>query len=189
MHSPRKGAAAATEQCKPPRRCNSSSPAAQGVRTAPAHGGGGGARDARGGRACGRARVHRRRGDRRKARNYFRGAMACRKVVLGQGWTPSVPPAWGRRAGVGGFLSFPFGRGLWPRCEFNLPKPGRWGSLCRGFTQIRSNHSSPSSNPLLHTLLKSHMHIIHHYLLRQVPACKEHVLVAETGGEWGKDYL
>lgn len=44
--------------------------------------------------------------------------------------------------------------------------------------------------PSLHTLPLPQMHILFiASLLRQAPACKEHVLVAETGGEWGKDYL
>lgn len=44
--------------------------------------------------------------------------------------------------------------------------------------------------PSLHTLPLPQMHILFiASLLRQAPACKEHVLVAETGGEWGTDYL
>lgn len=46
-----------------------------------------GTRRARAGRARGRAC--------RTARNYFRGATAGRKAVLGQGWPLSLLPAWG----------------------------------------------------------------------------------------------
>lgn len=50
---------------------------------------------------------------------------------------------------------------LWPRCEFKLPNPGRWGALCRAFTQIRSNHSSPSATTSAHSTLAPDAYTFH----------------------------
>lgn len=104
-----------------------------------------------------------------------RGGLKGRSAVFPQSFAGSgVRCPW--------FLLFPFGGGLWPRCEFNAPKPGGWGPR----QGLHPNQIQPLYLPATTGWhCQRPRHTSFPFIL--IPfARNEHVLVAEAGEGVGK---